>query len=101
MKRMMDSPTIMNFCQQPRVLPPPTNTGMWAGINPELIDTVEWPAAPALSLAIDRVVRDALSTGLSLRETYQQVRAAMIAEGVQPDGMDLDRCVKDHVFAAI
>ena len=91
----------MSFCRQPQVLAPPTTTGMWAGFNPELIDSAEWPSAPALSLAVDRVIRDALSTGLSLRETYQQVRIALVAQGVQPDNVDLDRCVKDHVLLAI
>lgn len=101
MKRMTISPTTISFCRQPQVLSPPTDTGMWAGFNPELINSADWPSAPALSLAIDRIVRDALSTGLTLRETYQQVRATMVAQGVHPDSFDLDRCVKDHVLSAI
>lgn len=91
----------MSFSRQPQVLAPPTSSGMWVGFNPELIDSPEWPSAPALSLAIDRVVRDALAAGLSLRETYQQVRSTLVAQGVHPDNVDLDRCVKDHVLMAI
>ena len=91
----------MSFSRQPQVLAPPTTSGMWVGFNPELIDSAEWPSAPALSLAVDRVIRDALSAGLSLRETYQQVRSTLVAQGVQPDNVDLDRCVKDHVLMAI
>ena len=74
---------------------------MWIGFNPELIDTDVWPSAPNVSLAVDRVVRDALSTGLSLRETYQQVRCTLVAQGLQPDDVDMDRCIKDHVLMAI
>ena len=95
------SPTTMSFCRQPQVLAPPSNGGVWDGFNLELIDSVDWPSAPSVSLAIDRIVRDALSTGLSLRETYSQVRTTMLAQGIQPDSFDLDRCVKDHVLAAI
>lgn len=97
----MLSPTTMSFSRQPQVLAPPTTTGMWTGFNPELIDTVDWPSAPCVSLAVDRIVRDALSTGLSMRETYQAVRTVLVAHGVHPDKVDIDRCVKDHVLAAI
>lgn len=91
----------MSFCRQPKALPVPTTTGIWAGFNPELIDVAEWPNAPDLSLAIDYAVRDALGSGLTLREMYQQVRTTLIAQGLQPDTLDLDRCVKDHVLLAI
>jgi hypothetical protein len=95
------SPVTMSFCRQPQVLPKPSSTGIWAGFNPELIDSAEWPNAPDLSLAIDYAVRDALCAGLTLREMYQQVRSTLVAQGLQPDGLDLDRCVKDHVLLAI
>lgn len=91
----------MSFCRQPKCLPVPTTNGIWAGFNPELIDIAEWPNAPDLSLAIDYAVRDALGSGVSLREMYQQVRSTLIAQGLQPDALDLDRCVKDHVLLAI
>lgn len=101
LKRMTDSDTLMRFCRQPQVLPPPTTTGAWAGFDPELIDTNIWSGAPAVSLAIDRVVREALGAGLTLRETYQEVRSTLHAQGVHPDEVDLDQCIKDHVLLAI
>lgn len=91
----------MKFCRQPQELPVPTTTGIWAGFNPELIDTAEWPNAPDLSLAVHYAVHNALGAGLSLREMYQQVRTTLIDQGLQPDTLDLDRCVKDHVLLAI
>jgi hypothetical protein len=91
----------MSMSRQPQVLLPPTNTGMWAGFDPDILGQVDWPGAPAVSLAIDRIVRDALATGLTLRETYQQVRITLIAQGVQPDKIDLERCVKDHALGVI
>lgn len=100
-KRMTLSPTTMSFSRQPQVLAPPTDSGMWVGFDPEMIDSAEWPGSPTVSIAVDRVIRDALAAGLSLRETYQQVRATLVAQGVQPDNVDLDQCVKDHVLMAI
>ncbi|HEX2280170.1 MAG TPA: hypothetical protein VHG52_00280, partial [Thermomicrobiales bacterium] len=84
-----------------QVLRPPTDTGMWAGFDPEILGQAGLPHEPAISLAIDRAVRDALSAGLTLRETYQQVRTTLISQGVRPDGVDIDRCVKDYALGAI
>src|SRR5690606_10100058 len=98
---MTHSSTVMSMSRQPQVLLPPTSTDMWAGSAPERIAPAEWPGQPALSLAIDRVIREAIAAELSLRETYQRVRATLHAEGVHPDSLDLDRCIKDHVLGAI
>lgn len=100
MKRMTDSPTTMSFSVQPQVLSPPTNTGVLAGFDADLLGEAGWPGAPAVSLAIDRVVRDALATGLTLRETYKQVHDILVSQNLH-DKVDLERCVKDHALGAI
>lgn len=97
---MTDSPTTMRFSVQPQVLPPPTNSGMWAGFDPDLIVNSGPLGSPAVSLAIDRVVRDALAAELTLRETYQQVHDLLVAQNIH-DQVDLERCVKDHALGAI
>lgn len=54
-----------------------------------------------MSLAVDRVVRNARSTGLTLRETYQEVRATLAAAGIHPDTDALDGYLKDYALAVI
>ena len=95
------SPTTMSLSVQPQVLPPPTTTGMWAGFDPEILGQAGWPGGPAISLAIDRIVRDALATGLTLHETCQVVRDTLVAQGVHPDKVDVELCVKDHALGVI
>ena len=98
---MTDSPMTMSMCRQPVRLSPPTTTGILRGFDPEIVGQADWPGRPAMSLAVDRVVRNALSTGLTLRETYQEVRATLVAAGLHPDNDTLDGYLKDHALAVI
>jgi hypothetical protein len=97
---MTFSPTEMSLRHSAQVLARSSTSGSRACVDPTLVDTVNWPSASTLSLAIDSIIRDALSAGLTLPETYQQVRTTLIAQGVQPDVFDLDRYVREHILGA-
>lgn len=101
MKRMTVSPTIMSMSRQPVILPAPATTGILTGFDPEIISAADWPGAPAVTLAIDRIVREALSTGKTLRETYGEVRTILNAVGLHPNDDDLQGYLKDHALAVI
>ncbi|MBA2454747.1 MAG: hypothetical protein H0V47_16390 [Chloroflexia bacterium] len=101
MKRMITSPTTMSMSRQPVILPPPTSTGLLSGFDPAIIGQADWPGAPAVTLTIDRIVREAISTGKTLRETYGEVRTTLNAVGLHPSDDDLQGYLKDHALAVI
>lgn len=100
-KRMTVSPIIMSMSRQPVVLSPPAKTGILVGFDPAIIGPADWPGAPAITLTIDRIVREALSTGKTLRETYGEVRTTLNAAGMHPNNEDLEGYLKDHALAVI
>ena len=101
LKRMTVSHTVMSMSRQPVTLPPPARTGMLIGFDPVIIGQAGWPGEPAVTLTIDRIVRDAISTGKTLLDTYQEVRAFLNSAGLNPDNEDLDGYLKDHAMAVI
>lgn len=101
MKRMTDSPTAMSMSRQPAVLAPPAKTGLLVGFDPAIVGPADWPGAPAVTLTVDRIVREALSTDKTLRETCAEVRATLNAAGLHLGHDDLEGYVKDHALAMI
>lgn len=87
--------------RQPVVLPPPATTGLLVGFDPAIVGPADWPGAPAVTLTIDRIVREALSTGKTLRETYGEVRTILNSVGLHPNDDDLEGYLKDHALAVI
>lgn len=83
------------------MLAPPAHSGILPGYDPAIIGPADWPGAPAVTLTIDRIVREALSTGKTLRETYTEVLAILNAAGFNPEPNDLEGYLKDHALAVI
>jgi hypothetical protein len=101
MKRMTVSPTIMSMSRQPVVLTPPAKTGLLVGFDPAIVGPADWPGAPAVTLTVDRIVREAISTGKTLRETCTEVRATLNVAGLHLDHNEVEGYVKDHALAVI
>jgi len=71
----------------------------WSELTPPIVPSAEWPASVLLDHAIDRIIRDSLSSGRSLHEAVSRI--SELAGTIVPhiSEAELDRRVHAQVLA--
>lgn len=70
-----------------------------AGFVVPAVPVAEWPGFPLLEQTVERIVRDGLDAGLSLRETCDHVLAAVAHSGQTLTPDDLQRWIRAHALS--
>ena len=99
MKRVMLAQLETPVVDHPAAAPIPLQGAPWNGMTLPDVPTADWPASILLEQAIDRVARDAISSGRSMHEAVAKITEMTQSLLPQVSEAELDRRIHAQLLA--
>ncbi len=85
--------------ERPAAAPVPLQGAQWNGMTLPDVPTADWPASILLEHAIDRVARDAISSGRSMHEAVAKITELTHSLLPQMSEAELDKRIHAQLLA--